>query len=427
MPKTIKILKISTLILAGVISLLVAFSIGLGMMSTQGLQVSAMSAWGQSRLPVGYPESGTSITPAMLERYLPPPPRDAIPYEVRVPLRNGPTVPVKKRWLWTPPNQRVHVEYLEDQDVLDIDVPVGSMWWKEFYFESSSGAHLIERRVLLKTPKGVGAPGGWRFFTAHHLPQGADGITGNYQSIDSLLFTPESEAYFYQSNEWMPTVTKQAHTLVHFYDHTGEQYPYMFPGHSLCNRCHGGAAGGYYSDGVINQLAFALHPENLTVKSLENFIRLGAYDATSFLPILHEEQAKEAEAAYIAELDDSNQEDMEVKTARLLDVFRNNCLSCHSGHALADGRMAAMHLDPYYPYNTAELLAALDEKAKRAPMNPRPLVVPGDPESSELYLRVSGTQGRIRMPFSEGGLPDKDDALIAQVHDWIISLAANGY
>lgn len=424
----IRVLKVVTLIIAGGISVVGALSIGMAMLSTDALHVSAVSAWGQPELPKGYLNSGAEITPAMLDRYLPPPPRDAIPYEVREPLRNGDTVPVKKRWLWTPPNQPVQGAYDPESDMLDVEVPVGSMWWKEFYLETSAGAFLIERRVLLKTPRGVGAPGGWRFYTAHHLPQGADGITGNYQAIDSLLFEPESEAYFFMPQEWLPTVTKQAHTRVDFYDHTGKAFPYMFPGHSLCIRCHGGAAGGYYSDEVTYQQAFGLHPENITVDSLRDFLEMGVFDQASFQPILHEEQAKAAEADYAAQHSAGDPgESMEAQTQALLAVFRNNCLSCHSGHALSDGRMAAMQLDPFYPYSTEELLTALDERAKRAPQDPKPLVVPGDPEASELYLRVAGKEGRIRMPFAEGGLPERDDALVEQVRDWIIGLGEHGY
>lgn len=425
----IRILKVLTLIIAGVISVVGALSIGMAMLSTDALRMSAVAAWGPNTLPSGYLDSGAEITPAMLDRYLPPPPRDAIPYEVREPLRNGETVPIKKRWLWTPPNQPIQGGYDPESGLLDVEVPVGAMWWKEFYFETSAGAYLIERRVMLKTPRGTGASGGWRFYTAHHLPLGADGITGNYQAIDSLLFEPESEAYFFMPQEWMPTVTKQAHTRVDFYDHTGKSFPYMFPGQSLCIRCHGGAAGGYYSNEVTYQLAFGMHPENITVESLRDFLEMGAYDRASFQPILHEEQAKAAESAYEeARLDEQTPEEaMEYQTRRLLDVFRNNCLSCHSGHSLADGRMAAMHLDPFYPYDTTELLDAMDESAKRAPKNPKPLVVPGNPEGSELYLRVAGKEGRIRMPFAEGGLPVQDEALVEQVRNWILSLGEHGY
>lgn len=429
MIRGIKVLKLITLLIAGGISVIGALSIGMAMLSTEALKASAVSAWGGNELPVGYPESGSEITPEMLDTYLPPPPRDAVPYEVRTPLRNGPTVPVKKRWLWTPPNQPIQGRYDPEADVVDMEVPVGSMWWKEFYLETSAGAFLIERRVLLKMPRGTGASGGWRFYTAHHLPQGADGITGNYQAIDSLLFEPESEAYAFSSQEWMPTVTKQAHTRVDFYDQTGKVFPYMFPGQALCVRCHGGAAGAYYSDDVTYNMAFGMHPQNITVESLENFIDFGIFEENYFQEVLHEQQAQEAEQAYQEDMEESLQEgaSMETQTQELLSVLRNNCLSCHSGHNLADGRMAAMHLDPNYPYTTAELLTVLDEEAKRAPTDPKPLVTPGEPENSELYLRVAGEAGRIRMPFAEGGLPERDEALVEQVRSWILSLDEHGY
>ena len=117
-------------------------------------------------------------------------------------------------------------------------------WWKEFYIETSAGAQLIERRVLRKTDDA----GGWRLYTAHFLPEAADGVTGNLLDIASFLWTPESARFFYSPEEWMPTVKKSAQTKVTFYDNTSA-FPYIFPGGTACTRCHNGAAAAYDEDG----------------------------------------------------------------------------------------------------------------------------------------------------------------------------------
>ncbi|MBL8117697.1 MAG: hypothetical protein JNJ78_09240 [Anaerolineae bacterium] len=46
-----------------------------------------------------YPLSGTELNTSLFSIRLPPPPLDALPYDVREPLSNGTSVPVKKRWL----------------------------------------------------------------------------------------------------------------------------------------------------------------------------------------------------------------------------------------------------------------------------------------------------------------------------------------
>ncbi len=376
----------------------------------------------------GYAERGADIHPSQLDRYLPPPPRDALPYEVREPLRNGRTVPVKKRWLWVPETSRITFEKLikDGVEVDHIEVPEGAMWWKEFYIETSQGSQLVERRLLRK----LAGKGEWRLYTAHYLPEGADGVSGNVQDIVSFLWTPESSAYFFRPEEWMPTVPKSAPTQVTFYDNTGAEFPYVFPGRTACTRCHNGAAAAYDEADGERTIAFGLHPRNLTARSIQNFIEQGLFAGDSFAPVLarEEEAVQEEQRARVLlrpanALHADKTELMEAKTKQLLAVFRNNCVSCHNFSPIADARVAAFKLDPNRDYSTRELVEALGQSSKRGPStNGFPLITPGRPDQSELYLRLLGIGGRQRMPLAEGGLPEQDPFFLSLIEDWIVQL-----
>ena len=385
-----------------------------------------------SEVEASYTERGADIHPSMLNRYLPPPPRDALPYEVREPLRNGKTVPVKKRWLWVPEDYRITYEALlrDGKPVDAIEVPEGTMWWKEFYLETSSGTQLLERRIVRKEA-GVGM---WRLYTGHFLPDAADGVNGTLDDIASFLWTPQSSLYFYQPHEWLPTVTKSAPTKVTFYDNTGAEYPYIFPGATACTRCHNGAAGAYDEANGERTIVFGLHPRNLTARSLRNFIEQGLFESASFMPLLEEMEASEQtdfDARALLRPANGLHADpaqvMEARTRHLLAVLRNNCVSCHNHSPIADARVAAFKLDPNRDYSTRELFEVLSQISTRGPSSSGlPLVTPGRPDESEIYLRLLGSGGRARMPLAEGGLPEQDPYFLDLIEDWIIHLDESG-
>lgn len=348
----------------------------------------------------GYPERGADIDADQLDYFLPPPSRDAVPYEVREPLRNGWTVSIKKRWLWVPDDKQVEYRRADESDEPEstLIVPEGTLWWKEFYLETSAGSQLVERRILRKTS----GPDGWRVYTAHFLPTGANGDTGNLSDVDSFLWTGASERYFFRPDQWMPTVKKSAHTQVNFYDHTGARYPYIFPGNTACVRCHNGANATHYSGDGERVLAYGLHPRNLTTASLKNFINLGVFDAESFEAVLESELTYDAESFQAHALLENiggeqadPQEVMEARTRQLQAMLRNNCLSCHNHDPEADARVAAFKMDPNRDYTTQELVELLSASALRSPSSKAlPILTPGQPEQSELYLRVIGEGGR---------------------------------
>jgi len=100
--------------------------------------------------PAGVLARGQQLDDRWLDEALPPPPRDAVAYEVRDPLRNGRTVAVKKRWLWIPDGKRL--EATPTAAGLALKVPVGTKLWKEFYVGAGGAPTLVERRLLLKVP-----------------------------------------------------------------------------------------------------------------------------------------------------------------------------------------------------------------------------------------------------------------------------------
>lgn len=75
-----------------------------------------------------------------------------------------------------------------------------------------------------------------------------------------------------------------------------------------------------------------------------------------------------------------------------------NCAGCHSNTI----RQAGFSVEGY-----TQLLSYTTSSNN-------PAVVPGDPEGSELYLRVTG-DGFTKMPL-QGSLPDGD---IQMIYDWI--------
>jgi hypothetical protein len=358
--------------------------------------------------PPGYPARGATIAQELLDHHLPPPPKDAVLYEVRHPLNNGPTVPVKKRWFWIPDGTKIRLSTVDGK--VAVKVPVGAMLWKEFYLRAGERTGLVERRILRKVAdrdqeNGWLLNGGWRFYTSHHLPRRADGKNG----YENELTVPigEKAPYFFPPERWMPTQAKGAATFLTFTGGRGERYPYVFPGKTQCTVCHDGAAGGYGNPGARPVLAFGPHPDNLTAASFQALVKRGWIDAPVALAERYGEPSPPP-------ADD--------RTGLLVAVFRNNCLSCHNGSARSIGRETGFVLEPGKDYTVEALRARLQRRSTVMGRLGLPVVAPGSPGQSELVLRLKGAAGRRRMPPAEGGLPDRDEALIKLASRWVAEL-----
>lgn len=356
----------------------------------------------------GQPARGADIAAATLDRYLPPAPGDAVPYEVRHPLNNGPTVPVKKRWIWIPARTKIRLAQVGDN--VEVDVPVGALLWKEFYLRAGKQLGLVERRILRKVPSrdqdnGWLLNGGWRLYTAHHLPPRADGITGFKNALTEPL--DRARDYFFPPKRWMPTQNKSAWTFVTFTG-AGARYPYVFPGKTQCMVCHEGAEGAYGNPRPRRVLAFGPHPENLTAASFRALVKRGWIDAPAALIARYSRDPRPT--------DD--------RVATLVATLRNNCLSCHNSAPGAVGRETAFVLDPNGPYTPRSLVAALSRESVVMGQLGHPVVTAGAPGQSELVLRLKGERGRRRMPPAEGGLPDRDQQLIDLATGWVEGLSA---
>jgi hypothetical protein len=332
--------------------------------------------------PAAYPQTGAELNPSLFALQLPPPPLDALPYDVREPLSNGSAVPVKKRWLWLPAGQAIRVT--ADGRVT---VPVGALWWKEFYVETDRGTFLIERRIIARVAESRANPDGWAFYSAHTL----DG--------DVVLPSSESESFAYQPTDWLPTQPTSSAVEVRFEDARGVAYAYVFPGQGQCLVCHAGASGAYLSDDPIQ--VFGLHPNNLTEASYRALTARGWLSGAVLLTPTQTAQ------------------NMDTLTHELVGVLRNNCASCHNASPDAAASFTAFILDPNANYNAAELLALLSVPGKMLP-DAHPLVTPGNLIESEIWLRLNGLEGRRRMPPREGGLPEPDADIIDLWRTWIL-------
>jgi hypothetical protein len=352
-----------------------------------------------------YPVSGGEIDLNLLSLQIPPPSQDALPYDVRDPLFNGASVPVKKRWLWVPPDQQIRVTQRPDGDY-SVDVPVGTLFWKEFYIETDRGSGLIERRLLVRMETSSRYPQGWAFYTSHHRPETFDSETAVI--VDSA--SDEASQYIFQSSEWLPTQTIEEHFEVRFRDIRQVDYAFIFPGQIQCIACHGGAAGSYPNLDETPIFAFALHPNNLTPESYQKITERGwLVDGHQILSAENQEQMPIL----------SPELSFEITTRQLVGFMRNNCASCHNDSIYAAGSMTSFILDPNYDYTPNELIDLFSINGVMV-SNAKPLVTVGDIENSEIWLRLHGQDGRRRMPPAEGGLPDVDPSMLQTFEEWII-------
>jgi hypothetical protein len=366
--------------------------------------------------PAGRPQRGREIDDARLEHHLPPPPVDAVAYDVRDPLRNGRTTADKRRCIWIPDGTRIAL-VARPSGKLEVKLPVGAKLWKEFYLGTSRGVALVERRLLLKVAdrdeaNGWLLNGGWRFYTASYLPVEADGVTGLASRVQIQLGDASARRYTYRPQDWLPTRAKGAATTLVFVDAARRSYPYLLPGKSGCELCHGGAAALYANAEPAPVMAFGSHPVNLTPASLRALVKRGWIDAPASL--LAEPTSAPASRPGLSTT--------AARGERVLAMLRNNCLSCHNSSPRAAAHGTAFQLDPVLHTSTGEALKRLATRTQGG----RAIVAPGQPAQSEMAIRLRGAQGSRRMPPAEGGVPEPDLELGALVSAWITELAADG-
>ena len=341
---------------------------------------------GQTLVPHGPMASGRALVDKDLLQqggvsHLPPPPLDAIPYEIASPLFNSPSVLAKKRWIWVPPGSRVTLTRSESGWAAA--VPEGVKFWKEFYVDTPGGVVLMERRVSLATRSPREISPGWEFLTSH----------GEVPQEPLLVPSSASQRMLFSPGDWLPVRTSLLPAQVEWTALAGGPGDsYVFPGQGQCHLCHGGADG-QYAPSADPVLAFGLRPESLTASSLALLQESGRVEIRG-------------------EVDSP-------PPASLGERLVYNCVSCHNPSALASGRHTGFVLDPRIPLDP-QLLGLI---GKRTVLDPPdlPLVVPGSPEQSELSLRVWGTTRR-RMPPWEGGVPHVDQALARWIDEWIAGL-----
>jgi hypothetical protein len=338
---------------------------------------------------------------------LPPPSKRAIPFEVREPLRNGKNVPVKKRWLELPEKQTIYFQKTIDGKWA-LKVPDGTKLWKEFYLETEQGIELVERRLTLKTSlelatKAQLGPGGWYFVSAYNEPLGIKKVGNNgWLEIESDLPLDHKRVGQVWSRA-LPIQRRSGPLTVSFVGYSSSEY--VFPGNSACHVCHGGASGGFVKDADDPTLAFGIHPDNLTVDSLQRLTSQGA--------IMIEKAAPETLNLKTLSLA------KDVLHDKFWGLLRNNCLSCHNPDSLAAARTTAFVIDPQIQLDRRGLLKELSRARALRHIARLPLVTPSDPERSEIVLRMRGQDHRRRMPPIEGGVPKVDEEFLNIAERWI--------
>jgi hypothetical protein len=332
----------------------------------------------------------TAITPqeiSELERNIPPPRSDAIGLDIKYPLRNGADVTIKKRWIWVPPGEKIHLNGMFGRG--DLHVPSGTRIWKEFYARSQDKDVLIERRLLLKVDPGQGNDG-WRFFTAYRFP-------GSQSASAGTIYRKSTDLSGFALNPADPAPTIPYTGDLHLTWEGGKR-KYIFPGTRNCLFCHGGAAAAYPGTITKPVYAFGLHPSAMTEDSLNKILAKGWMD-------------KGTTDALKGGRKENPQTPL---TNKVLGHFQNNCISCHSTAPQAAARHTAFRLEPHKTYSVDELLKAVSLPARSG----LKVIVPGKPENSELILRVKG-QARAPMPPHEGGTPAIDNELVTLFSEWV--------
>ncbi|MDX2160190.1 MAG: c-type cytochrome domain-containing protein [bacterium] len=387
------LLTVFTLITIGVIQTIEA--------NQPHAEVTATAAPAIAAERADYPARGADLNPALFVLELPPPPLDALPYDIREPLQNGTSVPVKKRWLWLPEGTAITVSADAD-GALSVSVPEGALWWKEFYIETDRGAFLIERRIIVRVAVSERHPNGWAFYSSHAPTHADPGVLVVLPSTSDA-----AAAFMFASTDWLPTQADSEAVEVRFEDARGVTYPYVFPGQTQCSLCHSGAAGAYPNLGEQPIEVFGLHPNNLSPASFAALVAHGwIVGGEALLTPGYSEPPADSRT-------------LDALTTELVGVMRNNCASCHNAAPGAAASFTAFVIDPNRAYTTDALIALLSADSRMMGDAGHPLVTPGSLTDSEIWLRINGYDGRRRMPPLEGGLPEADPTMIALWQAWI--------
>lgn len=98
-------------------------------------------------------------------------------------------------------------------------------------------------------------------------------------------------------------------------------------------------------------------------------------------------------------------------------IFTANCVECHRRGGFADLQGITMRLTPHEAY-----LSIINQQSSQDSSRTR--VIPGDPENSILYLKISRDDPPIgvRMPFERNPL---DENQIETIRRWIAEGAGN--
>lgn len=342
--------------------------------------------------PNGRPRTAAELRAASFDHWLPPPPIEAMPYEIGSPLFNGKDVVQKRRWLWIPTGTQIQAE--RSASGWTARIPQGALLWKEFWVRGSAGPRLIERRLMERVANGNGLAG-WRFYKSHYLP-----ARPQRRIFPSAI---EASAYYLHPDAWLPTQPTGQSVTFETNDDGGEKLRYVFPGKGQCIACHAGASGWYGE--ASDSLAFGVAELIDVSQSRDELIR------RRWL-IVHGVPPFESSGAGA----------FQTETDRLVAMLRTNCLSCHNPSEQAMAQRTGFVLDPRKRYRPDELEQALSRRGVMMGADTQPLLDTNDLERSEILIRLKGTHGRRRMPPLEGGVATTDEKLNRAIREWASSM-----
>jgi uncharacterized repeat protein (TIGR03806 family) len=281
-----------------------------------------------------------------------------VPYEVVAPLYSDEAW--KRRFLWLPPGQSIHVEGER------LSLPVGAVLVKTFSFpidarDPALGERLVETRFLVRTTAGF--------------------VASTYVWDDAQADATASGG--------------QRDVPVHWIDADGRAHDQDFhvPGTSRCDDCHAQRALGI----TTRQLDVAGAWDDGTTNQIDHFVALGLLDAE---PMRGE-----------GLVDPYGTAPVEARARSYLDT---NCGICHAPEAAAAGTRLFWDLA-----HTTDAELPRCRETTRVDGHDR-VIVPGDPEASVMIARMRSRDPFVRMPRGPSRLPDARG--LALLEAWIARL-----
>ena len=272
----------------------------------------------------------------------------------------------KHRFVFVPPGTTIHAVAGR------WEIPTGTIFVKTFYYPNDArdptrGEHLIETRFLVRTATG-------------------------YDVATYVWNNDQTDAIASGGNLEVP---------VSFVDSDGaaQNRSFHVPGTSQCQSCHGDRALGWRTRQIDRAQNFA----DGTSNQIDHLIAMGVLDGHP--------------PATDALVDPFGAAPLDTRARSYLDA---NCGHCHSSEPTSSA--AGTHVYWDYDATDASLLPLC--RATYAINGRNRVIVPGDPDSSEILARMRASDPFARMPLGPSRIPDGVGMEV--LAEWITSMSPRG-